>query len=431
MLDRLKALRDRPILVALLIGAVAQALFMVHLDRPYTIVFDEFHYVPAAQSLIDLGTPRNAEHPLLAKEFIALGLALFGDNPWGWRIFPSLAGSATVVAGFAFLWLLLGNLRAAVTGAALMMLNQSLFVQARTAMLDVFLGAFVMWALVALLWSARAPPGKAWGRWILGSVLLGLAVAVKWAAIPYAALAGLAFVVLRVRDHWPARRLAPVLSGKDQPHWAGIGTIPGLAVMAAVSIPVYLVTFLPYFFFEHGTLTIGGLLPLQLDMYASQTQVLQHHRYQSDWWSWPLMIRPIWYFYAWDSGAQRGVLLIGHPLIMWGGLVAVLAGYWAWLRERAFAPLAMALLWTASVAIYAVIPKSLGFYYYYHLSALFLCLALPVAFHHFDRGRDRGWGDWYVAACVLMFAYFYPILAASPLKDDQAFLHWTWFESWK
>lgn len=433
MLDRIKALQSRPAVVALLIALAAQALFTLHLDQPSRIMFDEVHYVPAAQALIDLSAPRNTEHPLLGKELIAAGMMVFGDNPIGWRILPSLAGTATVVGVFAFIWLLLGGrMRPALVGAALAALNQSLFVQARTAMLDVFLGAFVLWALVLMLWAMKGTPRQVRWRWIGASVLLGLATAVKWAAVPYVALAGLAFVVIRILD---ARRAKKSIDSafwmKDQPHWPGLATIPGLAILGAVSIVTYFLTFAPAFFYASDPLSLSGLLDLQRQMYGAQTQVLRHHTYQSDWWSWPLMIRPIWFFYEWDMGAQRGVLLIGNPVIMWGGLVGVLACLAAWFRSRAIRPLAVALLWIASVAIYIVIPKSLGFYYYYHLSAIFLCLVLPVAFDHFDRGRNKGWEEWFTALSLIAFGYFYPILAASPLHDGQSFNYWMWFPSWR
>lgn len=433
MLDRIKALQSRPAIVALLIALAAQALFTLHLDQPSRIMFDEVHYVPAAQALIDLSGPRNTEHPLLGKELIAAGMMLFGDNPIGWRIFPSLAGTATVVGVFAFLWLLLGGrMRPALVGAALVALDQSLFVQARTAMLDVFLGAFVLWALVLMLWAMKGTPRQVLWRWIGASVLLGLATAVKWAGVPYVALAGLAFVAIRVLD---ARRAKKSLDSafwvRDQPHWPGLATIPGLAILGAVSIVTYFLTFAPAFFYSVSPLDLSGLFELQRQMYGAQTQVLKHHTYQSDWWSWPLMIRPIWFFYEWDMGAQRGVLLIGNPVIMWGGLIGVIACLAAWFRSRAIRPLAVALLWIASVAIYIVIPKSLGFYYYYHLSAIFLCLVLPVAFDHFDRGRNKGWEEWFTALSLVTFGYFYPILAASPLNGGQSFNYWMWFPSWR
>lgn len=432
MLDRLKALRTRPYLVALLVGIAAQLLFTIHLDQPSRIMFDEVHYVPAAQALLDLSAPRNIEHPLVAKELIAAGMAIFGDNPFGWRAFATLAGTATVLGVFALLWLLMGGrMRPALVGAALVALNQTLFVQARTAMLDVFLGAFLVWAMVLMLWAMHGTRRQVLARWIGAAVLLGLAIGTKWAAIPYVALAGLAFVVIRLRDTRLAKKpLSHALASKGQLHWNGLATIPGLLILGAVSIVTYLLTFLPAFFYALGPIDLPGLFRLQGEMYAAQTQVLARHNYQSDWWSWPLMLRPIWYFYEWDAGAQRGVLLIGNPVIMWAGLVGVLACFWAWFRTRAIRPLAMALLWIASLAIYIVIPKSLGFYYYYHLSGIFLCAVLAVAFDHFDRGRNRGWEEWFTALALVAFVYFYPILAAQPLPDAQGFTHWMWFPGW-
>lgn len=431
MLERIKALRTRPWILALLIGLAAQALFTVHLDRPTRIMFDEVHYVPAARAILDLEGPRNVEHPMVGKELIAAGMAVFGDNPIGWRITAALAGTATVLGVFAFLWLLLGTARPALIGAALALLNQTIFVQARTAMLDIFLGAFLLWGLVVMLWAMKGQGRQVWRRWIGASVLLGLATGVKWSAIPYIALAAAAFLIVRARDARRAKRpLAAVLPGKDQLHWNGLPSIPALALLGGVSILVYFLSFFPAFFYTNEPLSLSGLFSQQWNMLALQTQVLSPHTYQSDWWSWPLLIRPIWYFYEWDDGAQRGVLLIGNPIVMWGGLLAVLACYWAWFKERAIRPLAVALLWTASLAIYVVIPKSLGFYYYYHLSGIFLCLALAVAFDHFDRGRNRGWEEWFAAASLVAFVYFYPILAASPLSSDQGFKHWMWIPSW-
>ncbi len=431
MLDRIKALGNRPWIVALLIGLAAQLLFTVHLDRPGRIMFDEVHYVPAAQAILDLSGPRNIEHPMVGKELIAAGMVLFGDNPIGWRIMPSFAGTATVLGVFAFLWLLLGTMRPALIGAALAALNQTIFVQARTAMLDIFLGAFIVWGMVLMLWAMKGQGRQVWWRWIAASALLGLATGVKWSAIPYIALAAAAFLVIRARDARIAGRpLVSALSGKDQPHWRGLPALPALALLGAVSITVYFLSFFPAFLYASQPLTLSGLFAQQWEMLSLQTQVLRPHTYQSDWWSWPLLIRPIWYFYEWDDGAQRGVLLIGNPVVMWGGLLAVLACYWAWFRARAIRPLAVALLWTASVAIYVVIPKSLGFYYYYHLSGIFLCLVLATAFHYFDRGRNRGWEEWFAATSLVAFVYFYPIIAASPLSSDQGFRHWMWFPSW-
>ena len=75
-------------------------------SKPY---FDEVHYLPAARELLALfetgaGDYRNREHPLFAKELIALGMGLIGDTPLGWRVMPWLCGVLAYFAAVRALW---------------------------------------------------------------------------------------------------------------------------------------------------------------------------------------------------------------------------------------------------------------------------------------------------------------------------------------
>ena len=192
---RVIRLPSRPLPAAIGIGLVAEALFAIRLTTPHRLVFDEVHYVGAARVLRTLSHATNIEHPLLGKTLIAAGMMVFGDNALGWRAFSTLAGTAVVVGVFAILWLLFGRLRTAAFGAALTILNFTVFVQARIAMLDGFMAAFVVTGLATMLWSMRGTGAQVWRRWIAGAVLLGLAVGTKWTAVPYVAYVAAAFVV--------------------------------------------------------------------------------------------------------------------------------------------------------------------------------------------------------------------------------------------
>jgi dolichyl-phosphate-mannose--protein O-mannosyl transferase len=403
------ALFRRPLPLALLIFALAEALFLLRLAVPHQLVFDEVHYVPAARALIDLSGPMNIEHPLLGKWLIALGMRLFGDNPFGWRFMSTLAGSATVVATFATVWQITHRLRPSLVATALTVLGFTVYVQARIAMLDGFMLAFLTGAIAMLGWALRR---GGWGRWIGAAILLGCAVACKWLAAPYVAFAAIAFIVFKRED---TRR------------FPGLPILPALAVLGLVSIATYFLTFAPAFFYANDPLTLARLLPFQLDMYQRQTQVLPAHTYQSNWWTWPLLIRPIWYLYEPADGAQRGILLLGNPAIMWTGLVAVAACWWGWVKTGSSRLLAAAALWTGSLGVWAVIPKSLGFYYYYFPSSVFLVIAIVVSLDHWRR---RGWEVALLVVAAALAIYFYPVLSAQPLSDAGAFRHWTWFSTW-
>jgi 4-amino-4-deoxy-L-arabinose transferase-like glycosyltransferase len=59
------------------------------------LVFDESFYVPAAHDLLN-AVPSNLEHPFFGKAWGALGITIFGDNFFGWRIFYSVIGTLAV-----------------------------------------------------------------------------------------------------------------------------------------------------------------------------------------------------------------------------------------------------------------------------------------------------------------------------------------------
>ncbi len=404
----------RPLPVALSIAIVAQILFLWRLTVPGILMFDEIHYVPAARRLLALDEPANVEHPLFAKTLIAGGIALFGDNALGWRLFSTLAATAVVTGVFALLWLGTRRLRPAVTGSLCALLGFTVFVQARIAMLDGYMAAFVVTGAACLLWAMHGTGAQVRRRWIVGAVLLGLATGCKWTAAPYVAFAGIALILLK--------RARP-------DRWRGMATIPALLLLGGVSVATYFATFAPAFFYTHEPLTLATILPFQLHMYGQQTQVLPAHTYQSSWWSWPLDLRPIWYLYEPVDGAQRGVLMIGNPAVLWGGLVAVAACAIGWWRTRDVRTGAAAMLWIAGFAIWAIIPKSLGFFYYYYLPSIWLCIAIAVAFDHW-RARVAGWDEAYLLLVAGLFVHFHPILSAAALSGPRAFTRWMWLPGW-
>lgn len=399
-------LARNPLATGLLIAVAAQLLFSIGITRPSVIMFDETHYVPAARALIDLSHRANPEHPLLGKLLIAVGILIGGDQPIGWRMLSTLAGTGTVIGIYWALWLMTGRVATAATGALLVAINGLVFVHARIGMLDPFLTLFLVLSLVALIRATRRTSAV---RLIGCGILLGLATAVKWTAVPYVTLACLVLLITCWRRGGLALAIgAPLMVG-------------------GVAILVYFLTFLPLAFTKEGAVPVESIGWFQLEMLKLQTMRLAPHPYQSSWWQWPLMLRPIWYFYEPDQGVQRGVLLIGNPAVLWGGLVAVAACFLLGLRRCGGWLLGSAMLWIFSLAIWIVIPKSLGFFYYYQMSAIWLCLCLALILERLSR-----WWRWaYLALALTLFGWFYPILSAMALPDAQGFNHWMWLDSWR
>jgi dolichyl-phosphate-mannose-protein mannosyltransferase len=214
-----------------LIAAFSTGARVWRLDDPHDpsggLIFDEKYYVNAARVMLHLGVPcngstcdpystiaggtdPNSEHPPLGKAIIALGMKLFGDNPWGWRVFPVIFGT---LALFAIFWLIrsAGGGAWLATGAAALMAADNLFmVHGRIATLDIFVVVFMLAAVALYL---RGHP-------LLSGITLGVGACTKLVA-PDALLIIILIEGLRVvaGREWqgdggwrvPARRLVPLM----------------------------------------------------------------------------------------------------------------------------------------------------------------------------------------------------------------------------
>jgi dolichyl-phosphate-mannose-protein mannosyltransferase len=401
------------------------ALCLTRLTVPSTPYFDEVHYLPAARALLELSHLANPEHPPLGKELIALGIAVFGDGPLGWRIVPVLMGAFALFAGMRALWFASCSRFATIAFGVLLATAFPLFVHARIAMLDGIMASFT---LVALWMCAAAVRENETARWRLAiaGAALGCAMAAKWNAVPLAVVPGLAFLIVRARSSgW---RFVTMWRGPP----IGAMTLAEAAVwLGALPLAVYALCYAPYAFLDQGAVRSRELVELHQRMLALQGQVLQPHTYQSVWYEWVLNWRAIWYLYEPVDGAQRGVLLVGNPLTMWLGLPALAWCAWAAVARRRCDALGVAVLYAVSLGLWIVAAKPVQFYYHYLLPSVFLVAALALAL---DALWRRGW-RWLpllvLAGSLGMFAFFWPILTAAPLEGPDAFLRWTWLDSWR
>jgi dolichyl-phosphate-mannose--protein O-mannosyl transferase len=255
---------------------------------------------------------------------------------------------------------------------------------------------------------------------------LGLAMAAKWNAAPLAMLPGIAFVVVRFRAMgWRA------LTGSRAAPVAGITIWEAALWLGLVPLVVYALTFVPAMFYAQDPLSPGGLIALHQKMIHLQEEVVKPHPYQSVWYQWVFDWRAIWFLYEKVDGAQRGVLLVGNPLTMLLGLIALVwAGVHGFTEGRRDA-LALFVLYAVSLGLWVVADKPVQFYYHYLLPGTFLMGMLALALDSLWRRGCRALPLLALAGSVALFAYFYPILAAAPLESPQSFAHWMWLDSWR
>jgi len=152
-----------------LLVLIVLILHLATLMHPSAPIFDEQYYIPDARSILQGSGSERIEHPPLGKLIVAGGILIFGDNPFGWRIFSVLFGLACIVFFYLICRQLKLSPRASFLATFLLALENLSFVQASVAMLDVYSLAFML----ASFWLYLK------GRHTLAGVSVGLAALAK------------------------------------------------------------------------------------------------------------------------------------------------------------------------------------------------------------------------------------------------------------
>src|SRR6187455_326067 len=157
--------RWRVAVMVSVVGVLAAILRFAGLSYPNALVFDEVFYVRGAYSILQFGyegdwSGENAwyadgnysglstkgdfiVHPMVGKLLIALGMHVFGNNPFGWRVTTALLGTATcIIVALIARHLLRSTLFGGIAGLLIAIDGMSI-VMSRTALLDNYLAFFV------------------------------------------------------------------------------------------------------------------------------------------------------------------------------------------------------------------------------------------------------------------------------------------------
>jgi dolichyl-phosphate-mannose--protein O-mannosyl transferase len=416
------AVERRSRLVVVLVLGIALFAGLARIPRlhtPSSMIFDEIYYAKAAeQYLARKEITEERTHPPLSKLIIAAAIAVAGDNAVGWRIAPALAGVLLVPVVYALAMLLFRDWFVAAMSALLVSLDGLTFVESRIAKPDIFLTLFLFGAFTAFWKYLRgrvdepdAPAGLG-VKWLyVAGASAGAAMATKWTTVvPLASipvmlmlLSGWGRIALPRRDLWQI-----------------------LVAFTVVPAAVYLLTYIPYFSLGHN---LRDFVALQKSMYQFHASLTEGHPYQSPWWSWPLLLRPIWYeYYEAQPQVYRGILAIGNPIIWWASVPAFVLLAIRAIRRRSLPETFLLVGFAISYAQFAFITRAL-FLYHFLPAIPFLIMGLAEAM---ARVRSRVGAGVLLVFLVLAtgwFVEFYPVLSALPIAAGR---YWRlmWFGTW-
>ncbi len=412
--------------------------------------FDEIYHARTAYEHANNIHPYETSHPPLGKVFMSWAVMAFGMTPFGWRFAGTLAGVLMLPAMY-----LLGKQltrRTDLAAAAMLLMTFDLmhFTQTRIATIDSFPVLFIMLSYLCMFrfllmdyWGT--PFNKTLIPLALSGLFMGLGMASKWVGIyAGAGLAALFFwscwqrlkearEALTLQGHKKTvpedRRKAVDRAAQEGSSRILITCLCCLFFFVAVPLLIYYLAYIPYFA-PSGGVTVQKVIDAQKGMlsYHSTPGLGADHPFQSPWWEWPLILKPMWYFKGnyQPIGMGSTIYAMGNPAVWWAGLASLLIVFAAFVkrhawrgdgegylhvntREHDIVPALLLIGFASQYMPWVLVPRS-TFIYHYFASVPFIILCTVVCFQWLMDKRKKNapilWA--LVVVSAILFIAFYP-----------------------
>ena len=443
--------------------------------------FDEIYYARSGYEYVHGIDSFEWTHPPLGKIIISIPILLFGFSPFTFRLMANLAGVFMIPVMYVLAKKLFKNRKWAILAAALMMFDTFHFAHTRIALIDGFQVLFILLSVLFMkMYMDIGKEGtlkKKSKYLILSGVFIGCAIATKWNAlyiglglfivfinhllkeyginlfkeckkkfsldivlkylcifviIPYAIYFISYMFVLRsisssILVYYFAILILLFLS---------IGLIRLVKLLAKDSyllklfiisfvsfiiIPliIYILSYIVFPTIRYYDKSLLGIIDMTKKMYDYHANLVATHPFSSEWYQWPIMYRPVWFYVGTTTdGLRMTISDIGNIAIWWGGVISFVFLVIHSIRKKDNATRFLLIFILCSYIPYIFVSR-LMFMYHFFITLPFIMLGI-VAFIKWitEKTKSDKIYFYYLALVIITFIIFYPVVSGMPIRED-------------
>lgn len=401
--------------------------------------FDEIYHARTAYEHIHNMSVYEWTHPPLGKLIIAIGILIFGMNPFGWRIMGTLFGIGMVPIVYVFGKRLFKRTDYAFLAAGLWAFDCMHFTQTRIATIDVYGVFFILLMFLFMYEYIRRPylttPLKEKFKYLaLSGLSFGLGVASKWiGCYAGAGLAVLFFGHVILAGYELYQKNKDKNKGKNagarekKLYWdVTVKTVLWCCLFfVAIPATIYALSYMPYYIYEASQMegyglkdAIETLFYYQKTMYNYHSGLTATHMCQSTWYQWPFTAKSVWFYVSGGNGWISNISSTGNPAVWWVSSVGAVCLLLEWVMGKLKKDPALPMLLVGVLANYLpwVLVSRCVFLYHFFATVPFILLATVYLLKHLEEGNSR-WRcvKWiWLGVAVVYFILMYPAISGLP-----------------
>lgn len=439
--------------------------------------FDEIYHARTAYEYVN-GIPcYEWTHPPLGKLIMSIPIAIFGFNPFTYRLMGNLFGILMIPIMYILAKRIFKNRKWSILAALIMMFDCFHFAHTRIALVDGFQVVFILLSVLFLKeymdLSRKDSFKKKTIYLLLSGASIGCAIATKWNAL-YVGL-GLAItffihlfkeydvnVIKFLKENITINRilkfvtafilipfavyfLAFMVFGKSASSTAlmiyyfilgcivltrlfmfifkdkYLKKLMFVCVISFIVVPVtiYILSYVLFPGISYYDGSLKGIVDMTNMMYGYHANLDATHPFSSSWYEWPIMSNPVW-LYSGNTinGLKMTITDIGNPAVWWMGVVSFIFLVINSIKKKDKTSIFLLVFILSSFVPYVFIGR-LMFMYHYFITLPFVMLGI-CAFIKWITEKTKNDKVYYGYIILIIFTFivFYPVISGMPVSGD-------------
>ena len=401
--------------------------------------FDEVYFPRTSYETLNNLQIYEYTHPPLGKLIISIPVHILGLTPFAYRCLGNVAGILMLLVIYLIAKTLFKRERYALFAVAIMALDGMHFVQTRIGTVDSFLVLFCLTSFLFFLKYLYVPKeGKRKNKIIsllLSGTFWGMAVSVKWTAI----YIGIGMAIL-----YFVKFLYDSINNKKIDFKIILWSILSFII---IPLGIYIASYIPimnnpndtvYYKSKNGNEEyvyihdVDSFIKYQIAMYNYHSNVDDNHPFSSNWYDWPIMKRPVWFYYeSFEDGSYGTIACMGNPAIWWLGIATTIITFLYSIIKKDIEGMIIIVMILSTFLPYSFISRCM-FIYHYFIILPFVMLTIVHVVSKLGKFNEKF--DYIIPFLTLIFAcffiYFYPIYSGKPVNLDYI-KETEWLDTWE
>ena len=449
--------------------------------------FDEIYFARSAYEYVHGIDVFEWSHPPVGKLIMALPVLLFGFSPFTYRFMGNMAGILMIPVMYILAKKIFKDRKYAILAAVLITFDNFHMAHTRMGTVDSFLVLFVMSSALFMFDYLELKDDSLKNKskyLILSGIFIGLAIATKWTGL-YAGL-GLAIVffinlyqqykdnikkIFKDKDLFKKIYfililvvIIPMVMYYSLVILEGIGVaklytkiylimlvlffvglfyvinkddkylikLSIICIISFIMIPVviYVMSYLLFPNVSYYDGTLKGILETTKMMYDYHAYLDATHPFSSNWYSWVVMYKPVWYYGGlYSNNSHASIVGIGNPSIWWLSLPGIIYIIYRVIKKHDNDSLFILIFILATYLPYVFIGRIM-FMYHFFVTFPFIILAITSMFKGIcEKIKSNDLCLFYIVLVVVMFVIFYPVTTGIVVSNEY-FDSIKWISSW-